>query len=474
MIKVLLVEDDNNLREIYEARLAAEGYDIVTAKDGEEALVVAKKHKPELIISDVMMPRISGFEMLDILRSTNELKGTKIIMLTALGQSEDKERAEHLGADRYLVKSQVTLEDIVKSAKELIEGTPKPTATTAQIDTSPVVPTETTSAAPAPIVIPETSPPTTVQPSPAVIPTPGPVEPVVPTVPPTSPSPLTMPTIPLPPAQPVTPSTPTMPTIVSATVPVVQPEPEPEPEPTAVKEESVIPVEPPSVSIPQTSLATPPVVTEPELAVPEIITVVEEPQSNAIPVAQEQIPAPELAADEEEVVASNPQTTGTEEATVEQQIDQFVQSNTPSPSTESDNASLINSAVDQLQTAAGLKDQTTVESAKQTKNNVVAIPVKTSSYNATTPGLTQIPGKKVIQPLFDDKDKTDLATLVAQEEINENSAKGVTGTPVVADVTAEATDYTEDISSPLGGSMLPQQASGSVFTPMNDNDASAL
>src|SRR6185437_10063455 len=126
MAKVMLVEDDNNLREIYEARLQAEGYDIVSAQDGEEALVVAKNEKPDLVISDVMMPKISGFEMLDILRNTDGLKNVKVIMLTALGQSEDKTRADSLGADRYLVKSQVTLEDIVNAAGDLLKdsGTP--------------------------------------------------------------------------------------------------------------------------------------------------------------------------------------------------------------------------------------------------------------------------------------------------------------------------------------------------------------
>ena len=122
MAKILLVEDDNNLREIYEARLQAEGYDIVSAQDGEDALVKAKQEKPDLVISDVMMPRISGFEMLDILRNTEGLKDAKVIMLTALGQAEDKTRADALGADRYLVKSQVTLEDIVHAADELLNG----------------------------------------------------------------------------------------------------------------------------------------------------------------------------------------------------------------------------------------------------------------------------------------------------------------------------------------------------------------
>ena len=118
MTKVLLVEDDNNLREIYEARLAAEGYDIATAKDGEDALAVAKQEKPDLVISDVMMPRISGFEMLDILRNTDGMKHTKVIMLTALGQAEDKSRADNLGADRYLVKSQVVIADVVDRIKQ--------------------------------------------------------------------------------------------------------------------------------------------------------------------------------------------------------------------------------------------------------------------------------------------------------------------------------------------------------------------
>src|ERR1700728_1770879 len=102
MPKILLVEDDNNLREIYEARLQAEGYNIVAAQDGEEALVLAKAEKPDLVISDVMMPKISGFEMLDILRNTEGLKEVKVIMLTALGQTDDQERAGNLGADRYL------------------------------------------------------------------------------------------------------------------------------------------------------------------------------------------------------------------------------------------------------------------------------------------------------------------------------------------------------------------------------------
>jgi CheY-like chemotaxis protein len=133
MAKIMLVEDDNNLREIYEARLLAEGYEIVSAHDGEEALALAVKEKPDLIISDVMMPKISGFDMLDILRGTPETRNTKVIMMTALSQMEDKDRADKLGADRYLVKSQVTLEDVARVAKEVLEGAPTTDASAATV-----------------------------------------------------------------------------------------------------------------------------------------------------------------------------------------------------------------------------------------------------------------------------------------------------------------------------------------------------
>ena len=139
MTKIMLVEDDNNLREIYEARLAAEGYDIVSAQDGEAALALAAKERPSLVITDVMMPKISGFEMLDILRNTETLRDVKVIMLTALGQVEDSARASALGADRYLVKSQVTLEDIVKATHEVLEGdATTATAVPAGVQATPV------------------------------------------------------------------------------------------------------------------------------------------------------------------------------------------------------------------------------------------------------------------------------------------------------------------------------------------------
>ncbi|MBI4101246.1 response regulator, partial [Candidatus Microgenomates bacterium] len=120
MAKILLVEDDINLREIYAARLSAENYKVVSASDGEEALAVAVKEKPSLILLDIMMPKISGFDVLDILRSTPATRDSKVIMLTALSQKSDRERGEQLGVDKYLVKSQITLEDVVQTIKDLL------------------------------------------------------------------------------------------------------------------------------------------------------------------------------------------------------------------------------------------------------------------------------------------------------------------------------------------------------------------
>ena len=120
----MLVEDDKSLREIYSIRLVAEGYNIVSAGDGEEALGLAVQEKPDLIIADVMMPKISGFDMLDILRSTPETSKIKVIMMTALSSDEQRQRSEALGAQRHLVKSQVGIEDVVAAVHEVLGDKP--------------------------------------------------------------------------------------------------------------------------------------------------------------------------------------------------------------------------------------------------------------------------------------------------------------------------------------------------------------
>ena len=115
--KILLVEDDDALASVYQMRLEAEGFAIRRSPNGEDALAVAVQFKPDLVLLDVMMPKVSGFDVLDILRNTPETTNIKVIMLTALSQDADKERAESLGVDDYLVKSQVVIADVVDRVK---------------------------------------------------------------------------------------------------------------------------------------------------------------------------------------------------------------------------------------------------------------------------------------------------------------------------------------------------------------------
>lgn len=115
--KILLVEDDDALASVYQTRLQAEGFDIRRVPNGEDALATTLQYKPDLIILDVMMPKISGFDVLDILRNTPETASVKVIMLTALSQESDQERAKSLGVNDYLVKSQVVIADVVDRVK---------------------------------------------------------------------------------------------------------------------------------------------------------------------------------------------------------------------------------------------------------------------------------------------------------------------------------------------------------------------
>lgn len=115
--KILLVEDDTALSAVYRSRLEVEGLDVKEVHNGEDALSAALDFRPDLILLDAMMPKISGFDVLDILRNTPETTNIRVIMLTALSQPKDKERAESLGVDEYLVKSQVVISDVVERIK---------------------------------------------------------------------------------------------------------------------------------------------------------------------------------------------------------------------------------------------------------------------------------------------------------------------------------------------------------------------
>ena len=115
--RILLVEDDDALANVYLVRLQAEGFDVRRVANGEDALAAAISYRPDLILLDVMMPKVSGFDVLDIIRNTPDTANIKVIMLTALSQDSDKQRALALGVDEYLVKSQVVITDVIDKIK---------------------------------------------------------------------------------------------------------------------------------------------------------------------------------------------------------------------------------------------------------------------------------------------------------------------------------------------------------------------
>jgi DNA-binding response OmpR family regulator len=119
--KILLVEDDNYLADVYVTRFKAEGFEVMRIPDGETAVDTAVQYKPALVLLDIMMPKVSGLDVLIALRKNPETSKLKIIMVSAMGQDIDQQKAKMLGADDYLVKSEVLIADVVERVKRHLE-----------------------------------------------------------------------------------------------------------------------------------------------------------------------------------------------------------------------------------------------------------------------------------------------------------------------------------------------------------------
>lgn len=115
---VLIVEDDEFLRSLAAKRLDKEGLGVQVAVDGETAVAVAKEVKPDVIVLDLILPGLDGFEVLEKIKAEESLKAVPIIVFSNLGQKEDIERAQYLGAANFLVKSNFTLDDLLDKVKE--------------------------------------------------------------------------------------------------------------------------------------------------------------------------------------------------------------------------------------------------------------------------------------------------------------------------------------------------------------------
>lgn len=111
--KILIVEDDKFLIKAYNIKFTKEGFKVVTAADGASGLELAKNESPKLILLDLMLPKIDGFEFLKRLSEDEKIKTIPVIVLSNLGQQSDREKAISLGAKEYLIKADHSLESII-------------------------------------------------------------------------------------------------------------------------------------------------------------------------------------------------------------------------------------------------------------------------------------------------------------------------------------------------------------------------
>ncbi|MBI2473219.1 response regulator [Candidatus Uhrbacteria bacterium] len=120
---LLLIEDDSFILQIYKTKLAKESFQVLVAKDGKEAMTILKDQTPSLVLLDLIMPNMDGFEVLQRMKQDDRLKHIPVIVLSNLSQESDKKRVMDLGAKAFLVKSDTTLASIV----DLINEFTKPT-----------------------------------------------------------------------------------------------------------------------------------------------------------------------------------------------------------------------------------------------------------------------------------------------------------------------------------------------------------
>ena len=119
-IKVLLIEDEKEVAELYKLKLTLDGYEVITAENGQEGLDKANSYRPELIFLDIKMPEMDGFEVLKKLRATARTKDIPVVILSNFDEQDLIEKGLTLGANEYLIKSQFTPEDISNKIKSWV------------------------------------------------------------------------------------------------------------------------------------------------------------------------------------------------------------------------------------------------------------------------------------------------------------------------------------------------------------------
>ncbi len=121
MSKILLVEDDEMLHGMYTQKFKNQGYDIISAYDGAEGVKLSESEKPDLILLDVIMPKMDGFVALKKIRTNPVTKDIPVILLTNLGQEEDVRKGKELGANDYFIKANHTPQEVVDKVHNLLK-----------------------------------------------------------------------------------------------------------------------------------------------------------------------------------------------------------------------------------------------------------------------------------------------------------------------------------------------------------------
>ncbi|MFH1457331.1 MAG: response regulator [Patescibacteria group bacterium] len=120
-IKILLVEDERSIADMYKMKFEREGFEVIYIDNGDGVLKTVLEKKPNIVLLDIILPKVDGFSVLKELKNNSKTKMTPIIMLTNLGQEEDINKAKKLGVDEYLVKANLTPTQVVEKVKEILK-----------------------------------------------------------------------------------------------------------------------------------------------------------------------------------------------------------------------------------------------------------------------------------------------------------------------------------------------------------------
>ncbi len=119
--RVLLIEDDSFISQLYALKFSKTPYEMILARDGEEGIALSKDQKPDLILLDIILPKLSGFSVLESFKSDPETKDIPVILLTNLGQQENIQRGMNLGAADYIIKAHHTPQEVINKIEPFLK-----------------------------------------------------------------------------------------------------------------------------------------------------------------------------------------------------------------------------------------------------------------------------------------------------------------------------------------------------------------